>query len=197
MTKQELIETVQISQQAVVNNVDYSYQIIDRIMSTIYAEFVSSYFKRENNTRYFTKDYTLNVLLDSNKNVYYSLYPTKVLYVNDAAGAARFIRPKEDQTLIFVPILDEEYELCKNLSCSTIDKKIKYISGLDRIEYINITQDLVNAGVLSRLVLSWDSYLDNDIIYLPSSIEKTFIQQAIAIYNGSAGIKIDETKKER
>lgn len=197
MIKQKLIELVQYSSQMVVSNTDYSFQLIDAYMSTIYAELVSSAFERSDNTRFFTKDYTLPVVLDATKNVYYSLYPTDVVYVNDAAGPARFISPSQDRSLVFIPINDEDYELSQNLNCNLLDLKIKYIAGRDRIEYHNIPADLVAAGVLSRIAVSWDSYLYTDNIYMPNDIQKTFVEQAVMYFNGSTGIRSEEIKKER
>ncbi len=191
MNKEELIEIVRLRVKPVVDETDYTNEAwIEKVMTLVYAEMVSAYDFDLENSRYFTKDYEVAVLQDSVTDFYYSAFPAKIIYVQDAAGAVRFISPKKQKGLVFVPIMDTDLELIQELNTNIVDTKIKYTVGRDKIRYDGITSDLITSGVLIRLVVAFDAYEYTDEIYIPSDQQKTFIDQIILFIGGDRDVDL-------
>ena len=191
MTKAELIEIIRLRVKPVVDETSFTHENwVNKILSTVYAEMISAYDFNESNSRYFTKDYELTISQDPTTLIYYSTYPGNVIFINDAAGAARFILPKQQTSLAFVPVLDTELELMQNLNTFKYDNKIKYVSGRDRIEYYGLTDDLITEGVLGRFVIGFDEYDYTDQIFIPEEKQKTFIDQAVIFLTGEEDVDL-------
>jgi len=196
MTKEQLIEIVKLRIKPIVDETSFAHEAwVEKIMSTVYSELIANYDFNYDNGRYFTKDYELTISQDPTTLIYYSEYPASVIHISDAAGAVRFISPKQDRSLQFVPVLDTDFELMQNLNTHLYDDKIKYISGRSSIQYQGLTDDIIAAGVIARLIISFDEYEYSDEIFIPGEKQKTFIDQAVIFLAGENEVDLINDNK--
>jgi hypothetical protein len=128
----------------------------------------------------------LNILLEANTNIYYSVLPVSILPFQDKASGVRRISTVAQGGFTFFPMDFREMDLVAS-GCyfNTVNTKIGYAVNQERVEYFNMNPLVAAAGVRMDLIIPFSKYDEDDEVKIPEMSDmktgETFVDKVIKI----------------
>jgi hypothetical protein len=130
------------------------------------------------------------VLYDSDRNLYYSELPAMIAPLSYVADGVVHVSTPQNKGFEFVPIKDEQISLIYDLEVSLVDDVIPYTVVINDdskliIEYSGTNSIDSISDVTMKLVISFESYNDNDQVRIPNGQAENIIKEVINILTGT------------
>ena len=142
------------------------------------------------NLQRYTKQYgytvPLTIEVEATTLIYYTSFPVSVLPFQDSASGVRRISTPIQGGLSFVPIDPRMHDLILSGSYTdTVTSKIGYIVTPTRVEYYNISADVITSGVRMDLIVPFSVYDEDDVVLIPEianvKSNETFVDRVMKI----------------
>jgi len=131
----------------------------------------------------YTKEF-LDVDVDYNtiNNYYYSTLPEEIVQLPDTQAGVRRIMHSCENTLIFVPIKKDAKSIFDLLEVGQVDLAIGYSVESTQVIYDRKPQGIDK--VRMDLVIPFDKYDDDDVIFIPSGKDELLIETIVNLLQG-------------
>jgi hypothetical protein len=126
-----------------------------------------------------TKPYTLDILLDSTRNRYYSVLPVNILSITNNNGI-RMITPTQDEGVAFFPRWQTDTFLMDGLDVNQMAGLIYYTLEGKKIYYSGDI-DCHWKQVLAKLVLRFSEFEPTDDINVPEGKEFDIVKMTLGL----------------
>jgi hypothetical protein len=131
--------------------------------------------------------YKVGVICDTERNEYYSKLPVSVVALPENRGIYR-ISPVKDQKFQFIFRENGTSDIYDSLEYSMIRKKPTFYIENSKIFYDNkMTKELADAGVLMKLIPTFDDIDDDEDIPLPGGKDNDILKLIISELAGKKG----------
>jgi hypothetical protein len=125
----------------------------------------------------------VDVSLDSDTGKYYSILPVGICALADVKSGVRSVSPLTAD-VDYVPVQREQITILNNLLGSEVDTTIGYTVGRNStgkvtIDYYGMTSANNPSKVKMYLILSFESYDDNDEVNIPAGQDERLFEAVI------------------
>lgn len=131
----------------------------------------------------------IDVTLNTDTGIYYSIIPYVLSPVTDVRSGVRIIGAMNDVSVIFPPLAREQVSIKQGTLSGRIGNTIFNTIGINNdgqitADYIGMTADNLVPKVRMYLLLSLESYDEDDTVYIPAGQDKVFIDMVMNILQG-------------
>ena len=125
----------------------------------------------------YTKSYgestAITIAQDPTTNIYYSTLPAKIINLPSKQSGVRSIYPVVHTGNVFNPMSADEADRLFNTDVAVVSSKIGYRTRQDtRVDYWNMNDTVLVAGVRMDLLIPFSVYSDSDVVMIPELGEK-------------------------
>jgi hypothetical protein len=127
---------------------------------------------------------------DIDRNLYYSVLPAMIAPLSYVADGVVHISTPQNKGFEFVPVKDEQISLIYDLEVSLVDDVIPYTvvindDGILIVEYSGINTIDTITDVTMKLVISFESYNDDDQVRIPNGQAENIIKEVLNVMTGT------------
>jgi len=189
MKKKQLIELIGIrltERYSMEDKNRFHPEVISLNTGRLYNQMITDLaLKMPNSLDVYTKLFkNVEVALDTDTNLYYSILPVDISPIIDPKSGIRNIHPMIGDYISFAPITRGQRTLITGSLLSSISTKIGYTVGKNEnneliVDYFNMTSDNDVSEVRMYLVIPFEAYEDEDDIHLPGGQDMKFMESVI------------------
>lgn len=185
MKKEEIIEVVSANPKI---KEGLTPQMVEKYIEFAFNQILFDTFRMApSNMDIYRKTYkNIDVVKDSDTNVYYSMLPAPVAILPERSNGVR-IQSMQGVGTDFVPVEEDSMDVFDGLEVGQVDKTMGYIVRTDRVEYYNF--DSTISSVRLRMVVPFSAYDYDDNINIPMGKDEQFIQLVISFLLNQNWIK--------
>lgn len=170
MTKQEFIDLVKTILPGRGINHAFHSMTIEKLASLVYSDIIKQYGSANPNAlSNFRRPYTAQVVGDS------AVIP--VSFIALPQNGSGILVKSPDNTLMYVPVGEEESILLKEIDTDEIDSVVGYYVSGSKLYFHNIPDSITEVSV--SVIPTLDSLSDEDQLVLPAGADTTHLAQVI------------------
>jgi len=193
MTKDQLIELFQYRLSGIPTISDKSKhpEIISFMIGLAFNQMIGELNAKgyKNLSPYSKLFINIDVVYNSDIDVYYSLLPIDISTLTDVKSGIRKIQSMQGKGLEFAPMDRERLEIIEGLDVSSLTDIIGYTIGKNEdgdlaVDYFGMTSENYITHVKMYLLIPFEAYEDDDIINLPAGQDAMLFDMVVKLFNG-------------